>query len=76
MVSKSDDDLKIMLNRITLRPNAGVCAGISIPRSLGALEGQCRWEREAKDPPGIPAPALESPCSSGAPRGVEAAHPA
>ncbi|XP_044926354.1 uncharacterized protein LOC123389281 [Mustela putorius furo] len=60
MVSKSDDDLKIMLNRITLRPNAGVCAGISIPRSLGALEGRCPWELEAKHPPGIPAPALET----------------
>ena len=42
MVSKSDDDLKIMLNRITLRPTAGVCAGISIPPSLGTLEVRSR----------------------------------
>ena len=39
MVSKSDDDLKIMLNRITLRPSAGDRAGISIPHTLGAFEG-------------------------------------
>ena len=77
MVSKSDDDLKIMLNRITLRPSAGVCAGISIPQNLGSLEERCRGGPEI---PTISLGSLPQPwplrARQGPPGGVEACRPA
>jgi len=46
-VSKRDDDQKIMLNRITLRPKGGDHAGVSIPKMLGALGEHFRLGLEA-----------------------------
>jgi len=53
-VLKRDDDLKIMLNRITLRPNGGDHAAVSILRMLGALGKRCRLGLEATIPSRLP----------------------
>jgi len=57
-VLKRDDDLKFMLNRITLRPNGGNHARVSIPRMLGALGECCRLGLEATVPSTLPTVAM------------------
>jgi len=51
-------DLKIMLNRIMLRPSGGDHAGVNIPRMLGALGKCCRLGFEVTSPSRLPTVAM------------------
>ena len=57
-VSKRNDDLKIMLNRIMLRPSGRDHLRVSILRMLRALGEHCSLGLEATDPSGLTALAV------------------